>query len=154
MNNDTWGEQNHVYLRSQIAQHILANEVKYSEYLDDEHFEEAKLEVMAGEESFTAYGQEYNIMRLRRYVEEAVSPVGSFLDQMCIQAFRELYPNVHVCIMTYLNSNLTFSGQYKEPPPSTADGSRGRILLHSGGHYEVLEPIHAAIGASRKKRGR
>ena len=66
---------------------------------------------------------------------------GSNLTEFSISAFRYLHPEIHVCILQYYQNELRFSGGYDQLPPNRADGSPGRLLLHAGAHYEILEAI-------------
>ena len=74
-----------------------------------------------------------------------ILPAGSYLTEFSISAFSTIHPEVHVCILQYYQNDLRFSGLYTELPPNRADGSPGRLLLHSGAHYEILEAIPPGI---------
>ena len=153
---DDDGSQHHPAVREDIANRILQNADQYSGFLDDDDFNDARLPRVTEDETLTwdqslaaaedpvlaaALREMYAVQRLERYVRDGIRPAGSYLTELSIRAFRELHPDIHICILTYLNSALEYSGQYNVLPPDRADGTRGRILLHSGGHYEVLEPI-------------
>ena len=67
------------------------------------------------------------------------------MTEFAISAFRNIHPEIHVCILQYYQNDLRFSGGYDQLPPSRADGSPGRLLLHAGAHYEILEAILSGI---------
>jgi len=138
------GSDHHLAVRNEIALEILSNTERYRESLVDEDFQEAQMTVETEEETVlrnNGSDVEYSQQRLKRFVMTNILSAGSYMTEFSISAFRYLHPEIHVCILQYYQNELRFSGGYDQLPPNRADGSPGRLLLHAGAHYEILEAI-------------